>query len=75
MLTATNSTQRQMQQATRDAVFAILGKHEFRIDATILEKSNAQPQTRTSEATFYRYAWFYHFKHVGPWCLSPTPSS
>jgi hypothetical protein len=54
------------QQATRDAVFGVLSKHEFRIDATILEKSKAQPQTRTSDPTFYRYAWFYHFKHVGP---------
>lgn len=54
------------EQATRDAVFAVLSKHEFRIDATILEKSKAQPQTRKSDPTFYRYAWFYHFKHVGP---------
>jgi hypothetical protein len=53
-------------QETRDRVFDILAKHDFRIDATILEKSKAQPQTRTSDATFYRYAWFYHFKHVGP---------
>jgi hypothetical protein len=47
-------------------VFDILAKHEFRVDATLLEKSKAQPQTRSTDATFYRYAWFYHFKHVGP---------
>jgi hypothetical protein len=35
-------------------------------DATILEKCKAQPQTRTSPAVFYQYAWWYHFKHVGP---------
>jgi Protein of unknown function (DUF3800) len=54
------------QQATRDRVFGVLAKHKFRVDATILEKSKAQPQTRTSEARFYQYAWYYHFKHVGP---------
>jgi hypothetical protein len=52
-------------QATRDKVFSRLQRHEFRVDATILEKSKAQPQTRTTEATFYQYAWYYHFKHVG----------
>ena len=35
-------------------------------EVTILEKSKAQPQTRSSEDVFYKYAWFYHFKHVGP---------
>jgi Protein of unknown function (DUF3800) len=59
-------------QLTRDEVFKILQRHEFRIDATLLEKSKAQPQTRTSDATFYQYAWFYHFKHVGPRLLAPN---
>jgi hypothetical protein len=54
---------------TRDAVFRTLEKHIFRIDATILEKSKAQPQTRIDEQTFYKYAWFYHFKHVAPLLL------
>jgi len=53
-------------QTTRDMVFECLQGHSFRVDSTILEKSKAQPQTRTSEATFYQYAWYYHFKHVGP---------
>src|SRR5262245_15676974 len=52
-------------QSTRDEVFAVLNKHQFRIDATLLEKSKAQPQTRTSEAVFYQYAWYYHFRHIG----------
>jgi hypothetical protein len=30
-------------QQTRDEVFNILGRHDFRIDATLLEKSKAQP--------------------------------
>jgi Protein of unknown function (DUF3800) len=53
-------------QAVRDQVYKLLEPHDFRIDATILEKSKAQPQTRVSEATFYQYAWFYHFKHIAP---------
>jgi hypothetical protein len=53
-------------QATRDEVFALLARHEFRVDATLLEKSKAQPQTRGTEPTFYQYAWYYHFKHVAP---------
>jgi hypothetical protein len=51
---------------TRKAIFKILSKCDCRIDATLLEKSKAQPQTRTDDPTFYRYAWYYHFKHVGP---------
>ena len=56
-------------QATRDRVFEILAKHQFRVDATLLEKSKAQPQTRVTEPTFYQYAWYYHFKYVGPQLL------
>jgi hypothetical protein len=59
-------------QSTRDAVFSVLAKHRFRIDATLLEKSKAQPQTRTSEPRFYQYAWFYHFRHVGPQLIDPN---
>jgi Protein of unknown function (DUF3800) len=54
------------KQETRDRVFAVLAKHNFRVDATILEKCKAQPQTRTDDPTFYQYAWYYHFKHVAP---------
>jgi Protein of unknown function (DUF3800) len=57
-------------QATRDRVFEVLAKHDFRIDATLLEKSKAQPQTRADDPTFYRYAWFYHFQYVGPLLLN-----
>lgn len=50
--------------ATREKIFALIQKTDIRIDATILEKSKAQPQTRTSDHVFYKYAWYYHFKHV-----------
>lgn len=54
------------RQVVRDEVFNVLRQHDFRVDATILEKSKAQPQIRTDEPTFYKYAWFYHLRHVGP---------
>jgi Protein of unknown function (DUF3800) len=54
------------KQEIRDEVYDYIAKHNFRVDATILEKSKAQPQTRTENAVFYKYAWYYHFKHTGP---------
>jgi hypothetical protein len=53
-------------QATRNRVFDALEAHDFRIGATLLEKSKAQPQTRTEEHVFYQYAWYFHFKHTYP---------
>lgn len=51
-------------QAVRDAVYVELAKHDFRVQATICEKSKAQPQVRSSKGRFYQYAWYYHFKHA-----------
>lgn len=53
-------------QGVRDEVFALLEKADFRVDATILEKAKAQPQTRTTDDRFYKYAWLYHFGYVAP---------
>lgn len=53
-------------QAVRDEVFDLIRKADFRVDATILEKAKAEPQTRCSVERFYKYAWFYHFKYVAP---------
>jgi hypothetical protein len=53
-------------QEVRNEVFAAIAPEDFRWDATILEKRKAQPQTRVDAPTFYRYAWYYHFKHIGP---------
>jgi hypothetical protein len=50
-------------QAVRDRVFALLAKHDFGVQATICEKAKAQPQVRVSKARFYKYPWFYQFKH------------
>jgi hypothetical protein len=51
------------RQEIRNAVFAILAKEEFSIQATIMEKSKAQPQVRQNEQRFYQYGWHYHFQH------------
>lgn len=57
------------KQVIRDRVFAFIQEHDFRIDATILEKSKAEPQTRSTNERFYQYAWYYHLKHVAPHLL------
>lgn len=49
-------------QVVRDEVFAVLAKHPFKVDVTILDKPKAQPQTRRDDATFYKYAMYYHLK-------------
>lgn len=54
------------KQEVRNRVFDAIKGEAFRWDATILEKSKAMPHTRTTPQEFYRYAWYYHFKHVGP---------
>jgi Protein of unknown function (DUF3800) len=54
------------RQAVRDRVFEAIRNENFRVDAIVLEKSKAQPHIRASNETFYKYAWWYHFKHIGP---------
>ena len=58
---ATDDTQR-----VRDRVFEVLAAHDFRVDATILEKSKARPSIRSSEQQFYEAAWFFHLQRVLP---------
>ena len=48
------------------ALFALLRRHDFRIDATILEKRKARPHVRPDDPTFYQYAWHYHAKYLVP---------
>ena len=47
------------KQRVRDRVFAALGQHDFRVDATILEKRKADPSRRT-QVRFYSLAWYAH---------------
>lgn len=51
------------KQVVRDKVFETISRHDFAVQTTIMEKSKAQPQVRTSNARFYKYGWYYHFKH------------
>lgn len=53
-------------QAVRNAVFELLRDHDFKVDVTLLEKAKSQPQLRSSDPTFYQYAWWFHFKYVAP---------
>ncbi|MGH2460071.1 MAG: DUF3800 domain-containing protein [Chloroflexota bacterium] len=52
------------RQAVRDRVFQVLTRHDFRVDSTIFDKPKADAHLRVDEATFYRYAWYAHFKYV-----------
>jgi len=59
------------KQAVRDRVFTTILKHKFAVQATILEKTKAQPQVRVSKARFYKTPWYFHFKfgirkHIEP---------
>ncbi|MFO6462820.1 DUF3800 domain-containing protein [Jannaschia sp. KMU-145] len=49
-------------QQVRNAVYEAISGHSFRVQATVCEKSKAQPQVRETKARFYKYPWFYHFK-------------
>ena len=51
-------------QAVRDAVYAELKQHDFKFQATVCEKSKAQPHITHSKGRFYQFAWYYHFKHA-----------
>lgn len=52
------------KQMVRDRVFELIRESNLTIEATILEKSKAQPQTRINNARFYQYAWYYHLKGI-----------
>jgi hypothetical protein len=58
-------------QATRDRVFEVLSAHDFRVDATILEKAKAKPSIRASEEYFYQLAWYLHMKYIAPQVVRP----
>lgn len=52
-------------QAVRDEVFNLLQSADFRVDATVFEKSKAQPHLQSDRA-LYKLAWYIHFKHIAP---------
>ena len=47
-------------QAIRNRVFEVVRDHPFRIDATIVEKSKADPGERFTEQNLYRMVWKEH---------------
>lgn len=46
----------------RNRVFNVLSRHEFRIDATILEKRKVNPELHSTDARFYGFAWRCHLR-------------
>jgi len=60
------------KQTVRDRVFQVLAAHDFRVDATLLEKSKSLPKLRSSETNFYKYAWWLHMKHLAPKIARPN---
>jgi hypothetical protein len=50
------------KQAVRDEVYKVIVNAPFTIQATIMEKSKAQPQVPETKSRFYQYGYFYHFK-------------
>jgi hypothetical protein len=60
------------RQPVRDEVFKLLQAEPITVEATILEKSKAQPQVRRTEHRFYQYAWYYHFKGTSRKILGPA---
>ena len=57
---ATNDKQR-----VRDRVFDVLGQHDFRVDAAILEKRKLNPTRRTA-IRLYGLAWYFHLTGLVP---------
>ncbi len=50
------------KQAVRDEVYKVITAAKFTVQATIMEKTKAQPHVRTTKPVFYQYGYFYHFK-------------
>lgn len=57
------------RQRVRNRVFELMSDHDFRVDATILDKPKARPGIRRSEEHFYQNAWFFHLRGVLPEAL------
>ena len=61
------------KQDVRDLVFETITRHNFHIQATIMEKRKAPPQTRTSDIQFYKTGWYNHFFHGMQGIIRPYP--
>jgi hypothetical protein len=63
------------QQSVRDAVFEAILQRPFHVHATIMEKSKAQQHIRAERPTFYKFGWYFHFKHGPGKSLLPTQTA
>ena len=50
------------KQYVRNRVFAVLSRHDFRIDATLIEKRKVNPSLRNTAERFYGFAWYAHLR-------------
>jgi hypothetical protein len=57
-------------QVVRDAVFNLIQRHAFTVQATVMEKCKAMPSIRPNEARFYQHGWYNHFKWGMPRVLA-----
>lgn len=52
-------------------VFSLLAPHDFRIDATVMEKNKTRPELSIDPAAFYQLTWQLHAQHVMPQISQP----
>ena len=52
--------------AVRDRVYEAILKHDFSVQASVMEKRKAHPKIRPTDHRFYQYGWYFHFKHAMP---------
>ena len=54
------------KQGVRDGVFDLLTRAPVRVDCTYYTKANVYGRIQGDPDYFYRWAWFYHLRHVLP---------
>ncbi|MGS4948273.1 DUF3800 domain-containing protein [Meridianimarinicoccus sp. RP-17] len=45
-------------------MFDVIRKHPLTVQATICEKAKAKPSITKNKARFYKYPWYYQFRHA-----------
>lgn len=49
----------------RNAVFQLIASHQFKFDATVIEKRKTEPHLVRNKQRFYKQAWFFHMSKIG----------
>jgi len=52
------------RQSVRDAVFELLSRHPFRVDTTLVQKTNVDPHLRSDTARLYKVVVFKHLSRL-----------